>query len=73
MESIVVYLLTFKINRFKREDSEKMQLIYLSNVSKTFSFDKIKKTELSGYIYNFSVDYDSVGVDDFLDIHKYLM
>ena len=48
MESIVIYLLTFKINRFKREDSEKMQLIYLSNVSKTFSFDKIKKTELSG-------------------------
>ena len=34
---------------------------------------KKKKTELSGYIYSFSVDYDPIAVDDILDIHKYLM
>ena len=33
----------------------------------------MKKTGLYGYIYDFSVDYDSIDVDDILDIHKYLM
>ena len=32
-----------------------------------------KKTGLNGYVYNFSVDYDAIAVDDILDIHKYLM
>ena len=33
----------------------------------------MKKTGLCGYIYDFSVDYDSIDVDDILDIHKYLI
>ena len=33
----------------------------------------MKKTGLNGYVYDFSVDYDAVAVDDVLDIHKYLM
>ena len=33
----------------------------------------MKKTRFNGYIYDFNVDYDSVDVDDILDIHKYLM
>ena len=33
----------------------------------------MKKTEFNGYVYDFSVDYDATAVDDFLDIHKYLM
>ena len=33
----------------------------------------MKKTGFNGYIYEFSVDYDSITVDDILDIHKYLM
>ena len=32
-----------------------------------------KKTELNGYVYSFSVDYDAIVVDDILDILKYLM
>ena len=32
----------------------------------------MKKTELNGYVYDFSVDYD-IAVDDILDIYKYLM
>ena len=35
--------------------------------------DNMKKTELNGYVYDFSVDYDAIAVDDILDIHKYLM
>ena len=33
----------------------------------------MRKTELNGYVYDFSLDYDAVAVDDILDIHKYLM
>ena len=33
----------------------------------------MKKTALNGYIYDFSVDYDAIAVDEVLDIHKYLM
>ena len=33
----------------------------------------MKKTGLNGYVYDFSVDYDAIVVDDILDIHKYLM
>ena len=32
-----------------------------------------KKKGLNGYVYDLSVDYDATGVDDILDIHKYLM
>ena len=28
-----------------------------------------KKTGITGYVYDFSVDYDAIGVDDILDIH----
>ena len=31
----------------------------------------MKKTELTGYVYDFSADYDSIdGADDIKDIHK---
>ena len=43
------------------------------NISKDFSVDNMKKTGLNGYVYDFSVDYDAIAVDDILDIHKYLM
>ena len=33
----------------------------------------MKKTGFTGHFYNFSVDYDAIAVDEFLDIHKYLM
>ena len=32
----------------------------------------MKKAGLDGYIYDFSVDYVAVAVDDILDIYKYL-
>ena len=33
----------------------------------------MKRTGFNGYIYDFSLDYDSTDVDDIKDIHKYLM
>ena len=59
---------------FKVKDSEIVVTpLYLGYVSKQFSIDNIKKTGLNGYVYNFSVDYDAIAVDDLLDIDKYLM
>ena len=45
----------------------------LGKVSKKFSVDNIKKTELCWYVYVCSVDYDNITTDDDLDIHKYLI
>ena len=33
----------------------------------------MKRTGFNVYVYDFSVDYDTVAVDDISDIHKYLM
>ena len=33
----------------------------------------MKKTGFNGYVYDFSVDYDAIVVDDALEIHNYLM
>ena len=52
-----------EIVKFKAKDSE--------NISKDFSVDNMKKTGLNGI--DFSVDYDTIAVDDIPDIHKYLM
>ena len=43
------------------------------NISKDFSVDNMLRTGLNGYVYDFSVDYNAITVDDILDIHKYLM
>ena len=45
----------------------------LGNISKDWSTDNMKKTGFNGYVYDFSVDYDAIAVDDIKDIHKYLM
>ena len=41
--------------------------------SKHFSVDNMKKTRLNEYVYDFTVDYDAITVEDILEIHKYLM
>ena len=33
----------------------------------------MKKTALNGYVYDFSIDYDTIAVDGILKIHNYLM
>ena len=59
------------IHKFKAKDSEIVATpLCLRNVSKDFSVDDKKITGLNGYVYDFSVDYDAITVDDVLDIHK---
>ena len=63
-----------EIYKFKAKDSEIVASpLCLENISKDWSTDNMKKTGSNGYVYDFSVDYDSTDVDDIKDIHKYLM
>ena len=63
-----------EIRKFKAKDSEIVaNPLCLENISKDYSVDNMKKTGLNGYVYDFSVDYDAIAVDDVLDIHKCLM
>ena len=41
--------------------------------SKEWSVDNMKRIGFTGYIYNFSVDYTSITINDIEDIPKYLM
>ena len=63
-----------KIHKFKAKDSMIVpNNLCLGNVSKDFSASNMNKTEFNGYIYDFSVDYDSIDVGNIKDIHNYLM
>ena len=63
-----------EIYKLKVKDSTIVtSILCLGNISKVWSVDNMKKTGFNGYVYDFSVDYDAIAVDDILDIHKYLM
>ena len=63
-----------QIYKFKAKDSEIVATpLCLGSISKDWSVDNMKKTGFNGYVYDLNVDYDVTDVDDFKDIHKYLM
>ena len=63
-----------EILKFKAKDSEIVASpLCLGNISKDWSTDNMKKTGLTGYVYDFSADYNAVTIDDIKDIHNYLM
>ena len=63
-----------EIYRFRAKDSEIVATpLCLGNILKDSSTDNLKKNRVYGYVYDFSVDYDSTDVDEIKDIHKYLM
>ena len=59
----------FKPNNFEIVPS----LLCLGNISKDWSVDNTKKTGFTGYVHDFSVDYDDIEVNTIKDIHKNLM
>ena len=63
-----------EITKFKAKDSKIIATpLCQGNISKDWSVDNIKDTGLNGYVYDFSVDYDSIDVDDIKGIHQYFM
>ena len=74
MEQILTYLLMVqKIIKLQANDSEIAATpLCLGNISEGFSLDNMKRAGLNGHVYDCSVDYDPIAVDDTLDIHKRL-
>ena len=67
-------MLSVEIYKFKtKEPGINAAPLSLGNDLKDFSFDNMKRTGLYGYVYDFSVDYDSSDANDITDIHKYLI
>ena len=63
-----------EIIKFKTKDSEIVASpLCLGNIPTDWSTDNLKKTGLTGYVYDFSADYNDIAVDDVKDIHNYLM
>ena len=63
-----------EIYKFKAEDSEIVASPLCSgSVSKDWAVDNMKRTGFTGYVYDFSVSYNDIEVDNIKDIHKYLM
>ena len=63
-----------EIIKFKAKDSEIVaNPLCLGNIPKDWSTDNMKKTGLTGYVYDFSADYNAITIDDIKDIHNYLM
>ena len=63
-----------EIIKFKAKGSKTVATpIYIGNISKVILVDSMKRIGLNCYIYDFSVDYDAIAVDDKLDIHKNLV
>ena len=63
-----------EIYKFKAKDPEFVATpLCLGNISKDLSVDNMKKTGFTGYVYDFSVDYEVTAVDDIENIYKYLM
>ena len=63
-----------KIYQFKAKDSEiKKYPLCLGNISKDFTANNMKYSELNGYISEFSVDYNIIDRNNIIGIHKYLI
>ena len=62
-----------EIHKFKAKDSDIVATsLCLGNISKDWTVINREKTGLNGYVYDFSVDYGSIEVDDVLNIQNYL-
>ena len=60
-----LFLNCTEIYKFKAKESEmSVGPLCLGNISKDWSVDNMKKTGFTGYVYNFSVDYEAIAVND---------
>ena len=63
-----------EIHKFKAKDSDIAATpLCLGDISKDWSVYNMKKTGFNCHIYDFSVDYDSIAVNDIKNIHTYSM
>ena len=71
---VVLFVNGVDVYTFERKDSEiNTASLYLGNVSKKILPKTMKKTWLYRYVYDSSVDYDSIDIADILDSHRRLI
>ena len=59
-----------EIYKFKAKDSAIVASpLCLGYISKDWSIDNMKRTGFTGYVYDFSADYEATNVDDIKDIY----
>ena len=69
-----LFVIGKKIINFKAKVSEITPYpLCLGGLSKDFAVGYMRAAGLTGYVYDFSVDYWAIANDKILDIHKYLM
>ena len=69
-----LFLNATKIYKLKAKISEEKRYLFsLGIISKDFTASNMKKTGLSGYVYDFSVDYSIINNSNIIDIHRYFM
>ena len=69
-----LFVSSTEIYKFKANDSEILVgPICLGNISKDWLVDDMKRAGFNGYVYDFSVNYYPISVDNIIDIDKYLM
>ena len=77
MEQILICYLFVNgtaICKFKAKNSEILVgPMCHGNISKDWSVDNMKRSGFTGYVYDFSVGYIDIEVNNIRDIHKYLM
>ena len=58
-----------EIHKFKAKEFEIVATpLCLGNISSVWTVGNMKKTGLNGYVYDFSVDYDAIRIDDIFTI-----
>ena len=63
-----------EMHKFKAKDSKVVPSpLCLGNISKDWSADNMKRTGLTGYVYDFSADYNFIDADGIKKIHNSLM
>ena len=70
---VISLLMANKSLNFRRKTKVYQKILSLGNISADFNQADKKSTGLYGYVYDFSVDYQTIVVDDILDFHTYLM
>ena len=71
---VVLFVNGVDVYTFERKDSEiNTASLYLGNASKKILPKNMKKTWLYRYVYDSSVDYDSIDIADILDSHRRLI
>ena len=61
-----------EIIKFEAKDSQIVASPLCLGKTKDWLTDNVRKISFTGYVYDFSVCYDAIDVDDIKDIHKYL-